>query len=368
VENLPADLAVRLCESASIGIVLTDGDFAVRMINASAGRLLGVSPADAVGKAVDELLPERRRAMTRRLLLRAKDRLRPVELRMVYPRGPAKRHLAIVVDPVRDESGQVQGLCLWIRDQTRRMELERRLARIDKLASLGQMAAGLAHHLNNVLGGIVTAVDHGLSADDLAGSRRALTLISQGVTSAVQLCRRLLEFSSPELPPQNIVDLTEAVITFTEQVQDRVRAAGRQIDLDVKAVPVLAVDQFKLQQILEILLANAEQALGPRGGRIGIRLDADDGVVRLYFHDSGPGIPDDMVERVFEPFFTTRGAFGGGSEGNLGLGLTLARRLAGEIGASLTFSREHSREGACFLIEFLPRRNEPSPPGGQESG
>ncbi|NLX03865.1 MAG: PAS domain S-box protein [Phycisphaerae bacterium] len=356
MDSMPTEFTSRLCECASIGIVVTGSDFRIRMMNDSAAMLLGVDRTSSMGRPVDELMPEHRREMSRRLLVRAKAQLRSVELRVLYPRNGVNRHLTITVDPIPANEEGIDGICLWVRDQTRRMELERRLARIDKLASLGQMAGGLAHHLNNVLGGIVTAVDHGLGCSDLASAKRALRLISDGMTNAVSLTRKLMEFSSPELPDQNLVDFTEAVIGFVEQSRERLRKADRTVELEIRRAPILAVHQFKIHQVLDSLLANSEQALGEKGGRITIELEADDRDVRLYFLDSGPGIPRELSEQVFEPFFTTRGALGGGSEGNLGLGLTLARRLVAEMGGTLRYCPERAHDGACFQIAFPIRR------------
>jgi len=345
------DFYRRLCEQASIGIIVTDADYRIRMLNPTAAAFFGVQPADIIEKSIEVLVPASRRNITRKLLARAVAVSRPLEYRVRRPEGSRKRCLSILVDPiVRD--GNVEGVCLWIRDMTRRMELEKRLADIEKLASLGKLAGGLAHHFNNIFGGIVTAVDFALSSGDLQTSRRTLEMISEGITKAVVLTRKLLEFSTPELPEQNLVDLTEAVLVFVEQAEPRLVAAGRQIEMELKTVPIIAVHPGKIRQVLETLLANAEQALGPRGGKIHLVLEADARQVRLLFSDSGPGIPGHLTDRIFEPFFTTRGSLGGGSEGNLGLGLTVARRLAEDLGATLTCRNNEGRPGACFTVSF----------------
>jgi signal transduction histidine kinase len=214
------------------------------------------------------------------------------------------------------------------------------------------MAGGLAHHFNNILGGIVTAVDHALNMGDPATARRTLEMISEGITKAVGLTRKLLEFSTPELPENNLVDLTEAVIGFVEQADKRLAPAGRQIQLEIKAVPVFPIHPGKLRQVLDVLLANSEQALGPQNGQIKVTLDSDSRQIRILFADSGPGIAEHIQDRIFEPFFTTRGSMGGGADGNLGLGLTLARRIAEDLGGHLAYAPDESDLGACFVLAF----------------
>jgi PAS domain S-box-containing protein len=357
-DHLPDNLAERLCRNASIGIVITDAEFNVRMLNSAAAALFDVNAAEKIGQPIEELVPEHRRGLARRLMMRVRTQNKSGEVRLLYPMASGKRHLAIQVDPILGDSGELEGVCLWVRDQTRRMELERRLARIDKLASLGQLAGGLAHHLNNVLGGIVTAVDHGLEKRDSVAMRRALQRVSEGLGNAVKLTRRLMEFSTPELPEQNLVDLTEAVIGFVEQVQERLRSAGRDIDLEIRPTHVMAVDQAKMNQVLDSLLTNAEQAMSDGGGHIQLLVASDDVSIRVEFRDDGPGVSMGVAEKMFEPFFTTRGALGGGSEGNLGLGLTLGRRLMSEMGGSLDYLPRPGCRGACFVLSFPLRRSD----------
>lgn len=352
-----ADFYKRLCEQASIGIVITDAEFRISMINSTAAVLFDVDPREAKDQPIETLVPPNRRNITKKLIQRSVAVAKPLEYRVRRIVDGKKRYLSIVADPILRDT-RVEGVCLWIQDLTRRMEIEKRLSEIEKLASLGQLAGGLAHHFNNVLGGIVTAVDHALVCDDADTSRRTLTMISDGLGKAVSLTRKLLDFSTPELPERNLADLTEALITFVEQVEGRVNAAGRHIELEMQPVPILAVHPGKMRQILDALLANSEQALGPRGGTIKISLQADAHHVRLLFQDNGPGIPGQFADRIFDPFFTTRGSMGGGDEENLGLGLTLARRLAEDIGGSLAYSPDPAQPGACFTLTF-PINKEP---------
>jgi len=358
MDRLSENLCLTLLKRAAIGVIITDRKFYIRMMNQTAGKLFAVDPQKMRDQPVDMLMPEYRREITRKLLARSAKLIRSVEVRIQYSAGKKKRDLAIVVDPVTSEAGKPTAMCLWVRDQTRRMQMERRLAQIEKLASLGQLAGGLAHHFNNILGGVVTAADHGLTCDDVPGTKRALQLVSDGATKAVELTRKLLEFSAPELPEQNLVDLTEAVISFAERVEERLRQSDRRLDVEIKSVPILAVPQAKIQQILNSLLANSEQALGKRGGKIRITLETDNDQVRILFQDDGPGIPPEIAEQMFEPFFTTRGPIGGGSEANLGLGLTLAYRLATEIGAVLSYCADRGDKGACFALSFPPPRTQ----------
>jgi two-component system NtrC family sensor kinase len=348
---LSDDFYKRICDQASIGIIVMDPEFRILSINAAAAALFDTQADSMQGRPVEELVPEKRRFLTRRLLDRAISLSRPVEYRVHRNDGKHKKYLSIVVDPIR-KNDEIDGVCFWVRDLTRRIELEKRLAEIEKFASMGQMAGGLAHHFNNIFGGIVTAVDHALTLDDTLTYRRTLNIIQNGIEKASALTRKLLDFSTPDLPEQNMADLTEVVINFVEDTEKRLKSMGRRIDLEIKNVPIHAVHPAKLRQILDILFANAEQAFVDEKGEIKITIDSDAQNVRLVFRDNGPGIPAQYIDRIFDPFFTTHGSLGGGSEGNLGLGLTVARRLAEDINGNLIYSPEESGNGTCFIITF----------------
>jgi PAS domain S-box-containing protein len=351
------DFYKRLCEQASIGIIIIDLDFTIRMLNSTALQLFRVSEEDVLNQPIEFLVPENRKNVTRKLLGRAVQAGKSLEYRVKRIDYDARRTFSIMVDPVMnvDSSGSqtVEGVCLWVRDLTRRMELEQKLSESGKLASLGKLAGGVAHHFNNIFGGVVTAVDHALTSDDPYIWKRTLELITEGVNKAVDLSRKLLEFSSPELPEQDFVDLTEAVLNFVDQAEKYLDTFGHQIELDMKDIPILPVNPGKMKQILDVLLKNSVQSFTCPGGKIKITLDCINSHVRLLFLDNGPGIPSTILDRIFDPFFTTKGSLGGGAEGNLGLGLTIARRLAEDIGGSLDYIPLKDIQGTCFCLSFI---------------
>ncbi len=343
----------RLFQQASIGIIITDTNFNILMINESAAKFFDVDISQTIGRAIETIVPSHRRKITRRLLERSLQRGKSVEYRIRRTHKGVKSYLAIIVDPIKDENGRNEGACLWIRDLSRRMELEKRLAKVEKLASLGQLAGGVAHHFNNIFGGIITAVDYALTIDDAELQRRTLERISEGINKAASLTRKLLEFSEKKTPERNLADLTEIVLGFVEQNEPKLAKENIQLELEIRNAPILAIHPGKLNQILQALLANAKQAIGMKWGKIKITIDSDNKKVYLIFADTGKGISPEIKDKIFEPFFTTYGALGGGGEGNLGLGLTIARKLAEDIGGELEYKKCESEEfNTCFVLTF----------------
>jgi PAS domain S-box-containing protein len=341
----------KLCEQASIGILILNPEFNIEVMNSAAAELFDVDASSLTGKPVEMLVSSNRRDVIHRLIKRAMTGKHSAEYHLRRGEGKNIRFLSIMIDPIRID-GHLEGICFWLRDMTRRMEMVHRIAEIEKLASLGKLAGGLAHHFNNILGGIVTAVDHAISIKDPIIAQRTLTMIQDGLNKASALTRRLLDYSNPDLPDRDLADLTEVVLNFVEEVEPLLEKSGWKIEVDVRGVPIFAVYPKKLRQILDALLANSIQATGSEGGKIHITMYEADGKVFLEFQDNGPGVPAQVIDRIFEPFFTTRGVLGGGSEGNLGLGLTVAHRLAEDLGGNLVYDIEKSKNGACFILSF----------------
>ncbi len=345
----------RLCQQGSVGIVLLDLDFNILMINDSACRHFDVKMEEAVNNPIETIIPKHRHKITRKLLTRSVELTRSLEYRIRYTKSGKKKYLAIIIDPIKNSGNEVDVVCLWVRDLSRRMELEKRLARVDKFVSLGQMAGGVAHHFNSVLGGIVTAIDFALQSNDPELYKQTLKLIMKGIGKAVDLTQRLLEFSVPEKPEQDLADLTEVIIAFVEKEEAKLAEKRIKLELEIKSAPILAVHPGKMRQILQILMINSLEAMEiVDGGEIKITIDSDEKYVKVLFSDTGPGIAKEVADKIFEPFFTTRGSISGGSRGNLGLGLTVAKRLADDIGGDISYTPEQNPKGkgACFTIAF----------------
>lgn len=241
-----------------------------------------------------------------------------------------------------------------LREARRRAEALLRLGKIARLNALGELAAGMAHEVNQPLAAVLanTQAAKRLLADtppDIATALSAMASAAQQAQRAAEVVGRLRRsVDSPEAASEvkavNLhAALNGALYLLAPQLQQcgvatAVQAAG--------AVNVLA-DPVALEQIIHNLLLNAMQALerAPRDERaLTLSLNASDGQGVLLVQDSGPGIATDVLPRIFEPFFTTR-------EGGLGLGLSLCETLATRMNGSLTAANPITR-GAVFTLRL----------------
>jgi signal transduction histidine kinase len=233
-----------------------------------------------------------------------------------------------------------------------REEIERlhrtQMSRAEHLATLGEMAAGLAHEIRNPLAGIagvMEIVGRDLPADSPA--REVLGEVRHEVVHINKIVSELLELARPK--PQvyhmgNLMSVAEHACLFA-----RDQAAARKVTLEVikdYSLPELEFDRGQIHQVLLNLVLNAVQACG-EGASVRVEFSSDDQTVTASVMDTGKGIPPDVLPNIFRPFFTTKGNDG------TGLGLSLARRIVEDHGGRLDATSEVGH-GSCFAL-ILPK-------------
>jgi two-component system NtrC family sensor kinase len=235
----------------------------------------------------------------------------------------------------------------FVTDLSERRRMEQQLVQSGKLAAIGELAAGVAHEINNPLLAILGLTEFLLLETDRDSKQHErLELIQQTGLEIKEIVRALLDFAREHPDTQRIVPLESLVqmtiglirrtnahkgIEFTEQYSSdgaRVRANGDQ-----------------LEQVVLNLVANARQAM-PNGGTVCIEVLRDGDYVSLSVADQGPGISRELQDRIFEPFFTTRRGTGG-----TGLGLSVSLGIAESHGGTLTVDSEPDH-GATFTLRL----------------
>jgi signal transduction histidine kinase len=271
---------------------------------------------------------------------------------LVNPDGSRTR-VEIRIAPVAD--GRVQ---LAIRDVTFEEQVEQRATALQRAETIGVLAAGLAHNVNNMLASVVAHLDVALlkiSGHDQPEVESALDAAGQGIEAVSGVVRKLLEVARPEPPELERVDLA----TLLDQQLELVRPSlGTKIVLTPYLTPGLPalVDRSVLASIVVNLLVNARDAM-PEGGTATVRLErAGTDTATLTVQDTGYGIEPDQLERIFEPFFSTKRT---GS----GLGLTTVRSGIAAMGWDVQVTSAPGR-GTAFRVTIpLSQRggSEPHP-------
>ena len=244
--------------------------------------------------------------------------------------------------PFEPAGGQV----VVFKDVTDEREVTRRLFHAEKMSAVGQLAGGVAHEINNPLGGILAFAQLMSREERSTDDMENLRLIQDAANRAKRIVESLLRFSrrpreeekGPVPLPQVVED---ALFLLSSQLKD-----GR-TEVIKRCEPAVAMGNAnQLQQIVVNLLVNALQAMNGEGAVVISTGQAAQGRVQLSVSDSGPGVRPEIAKRIFEPFFTTK------PEGQgTGLGLSICYQIAEEHGGSIRVETGAER-GACFVLEL----------------
>jgi PAS domain S-box-containing protein len=257
--------------------------------------------------------------------------------------------------PIIGDTGDMIGVVLVFRDVTEERQMQSALVASEKLAVAGRLAASIAHEIHNPLDSVANL--HFLLEQETDSERRAeyLRLAQQELGRTMQISRTMLSlYREPRAPIEiQLRELIDGVLLLLDR-----RLQHQRVRVETEIVDSLTVEGFpaELRQVLTNLIVNAMDASSPQG-RIRIRVQpAEAGELQgvgalIEIADSGPGIPPETVSRLFQPFFTTKGAKG------TGLGLWVSMGIVQKHGGSIHIGRSDAPElsGACIRV-FLPTR------------
>ncbi len=330
----------RILDAMPDGVVVLRGD-SIAYVNPALARLLGHErPSSLLGAAWSEL-----QAAGGRLNLGSETA--PAERRFLRGDGTE-----VVLELSSRESITYEGFAAELvvaRDVTLRYELQQRLALADRMSSLGTLAAGVAHEINNPLALVMSNLE--LAARKPEEAPRLVRSAIEGACRVRDIVRELRVFSQPDNDAPEPVDLGEVVASSVALARGKVQTRAR-LETELEPVPMVAAGHGKLGQVVLNLIINAFEALpeerSPADNRIVVRLSRAGENVRLEVEDNGVGIAPDARARLFEPFFTTRAGRGGS-----GLGLAVVHDIVSRSGGTIEVVSEPGR-GALFRVELPP--------------
>jgi len=244
-----------------------------------------------------------------------------------------------------------RALLINMMDVTRSKELEYMIGIKDKMISLGHVAAGIAHEIRNPLSGINVFLDSiRENFQDPESAEDILSLVTQAQSAAGKIesvVKGVLDFARPSTPRFDQADINEPIRDALRLSHAMLRKS--QIDVETtldEGLPPVRVDVQQIEQIMLNLITNAAEALKASTGarRIFIKTCSDGNDVFLQFGDSGPGIPPEYREKIFDPFYTTK------KDGS-GIGLSIVRRIVADHRGTITVGTSPG-EGAEFIIRI----------------
>jgi two-component system, NtrC family, sensor kinase len=295
-------------------------------------------------------------------------------LQLIEPAGMARLHAAndpawqaLVIIPLALEKHVLGGICLALDRPLVLAEDDRRvllsfaaqaalameraslfeelrhkqdeLVRSSKLAALGTFSAGIAHEFNNLLAGILGYAQLGLSSDDMADKNEALDVAVRSCMRGRSITSGLLTFARRSEPQRGLHQIADAVEDVIVLVERELAKNNIRVERHFEPIPQTICDPGQLAQVALNLMTNARDAMLELGsGVISVALSERVGQIELVVADTGSGIPDHLLDQVFQPFMTTKGALGGSVTPGSGLGLAISYGIIESHGGTIAIS------------------------------
>jgi PAS domain S-box-containing protein len=326
------------------GVAVLDENFTVLQVNKALTQLLGKTEEELIGKKCTEVLHPELSCSEVCPYERALRGGEMVSHEVQLPDGRIwlfQAHSDIVDSKLRRIVHSVQ-------DVTAERRARKLLEKTERLVTIGQMAAGVAHEINNPLNAIVGMAE--LLCEDLddESAKRMAEHIREQALRIGRITKNLLTFARPRPQEFAPVDINEVIREVVEMKSYQLRSNNITVVLNLtEPLPHVLGDKTQLQQVLLNLINNAEDAMSEQGGgTLSIKTERKEGFVRLLVEDTGKGIPPELLPHIFDPFFTTK-PVGKGT----GLGLAIVYGIVTGHGGRI-WAENRPEGGARFVVEL----------------
>lgn len=341
----------QLCEHVGIALIGTDLEFNILSWNAAAARMFGAAADRMIGTPIALVIPQSRRRVAGRMLSRTVKTRETFQFDFQHrnERGEP-RELTGTIAPVLMETGECVGTSVAVRDISRRIVLENELHQGRKMMALGELAGAVAHHFNNILGGAVTSADFALADGDPAVQARALEQIGGALQRATSLISGLQAFAEGDHRQTHQLDFSEVAKRVAADAKKRIGDRPIEFHLDLPPLKEMPVPGAQVATIFNNIIQNALEAM-PDKGRLAIAVSVSTDWIVTRITDTGRGLDESEISRIFEPFWSTKGLLTSSSGEGVGLGLAIAHGLVQVIGGGISVSSKPN-EGSCFKISI----------------
>src|SRR5712692_6398790 len=346
---------VQTFDAIGEGILVHDYQMQIVRCNAQAAAMMDMRPADVIGLSFSEVFA---RLFGKRAAAYYLTESGGASSVFEVEAEDGRRYL-VSIFPLQHPEGDSVSVVTWT-DVTRFLEMQEQLSRTRRLASVGELAAGVAHEINNPLAAITTCAEltvrdmrQSSETQALADSHQWSYYLEEIVRQALRckgITRGLLDLTRKRQANRVVCDLNAIAAQCAKVAMQRANSSAVQFEINVdEETGEVATDAAMVRQILDNLLSNAIDALAGGSGRISVSTTRDGDRMAIEVADTGHGIPADLVAKVFDPFFSTKGPGKG-----YGLGLAISLALAELLGGAITVETKEAA-GSRFRL-WIPRR------------
>ena len=326
------EFSENILESLNDGLVVVNRDDRIVRWNRRLEELYGIRHEDAVARRLGELFEPTFVEVLRSTRGASPEGAAFYRVPLTTRHDSARRLLVnMATTPLRDSDGAIAGTIVVIEDISTRVQLEEQLQISEKMASIGLLAAGVAHEVNTPLTGISSFTQmllQGAEPDD--PKTKVLEKIERQTFRAAKIVNGLLNLARPAQTDSGAVDLNVVINDVLVLLEHQLRTGRIQVRKELSSSPLLIQGvEYKLQQVFLNLFLNARDAM-PRGGWLTIATKDEEGGAVVEVGDTGSGIPPEQLSRIYDPFFTTK-EIGKGT----GLGLSITYGIVQEHGGTI---------------------------------
>jgi len=334
-----------ILESIDSGILVLHLDGRVGRWNRAMEALYGRRRSDVLGRTLDEIFPETfLEALRGSLVLGRNEEIANIyKLHLPCHDGRALR-VNVSVAPFKVGSGERCGTIIIVDDVTVRMRLEEQLQHSEKMASIGVLAAGVAHEVNTPLTGISSYTQmlrQQIPGDDARSA--LLEKIEKQTFRAAKIINNLLNFSRSSKAEFESLDINKVLLDVLSLLEHQLERGRIKVRRELADLPAVRGNENRLQQVFFNLILNARDAM-PKGGWLTLATRAEEDAVVVEIRDTGHGIKAEHIRRIYDPFFTTKG-IGRGT----GLGLSVSFGILQEHGGAI-FVDSVPGQGTTFQV------------------
>lgn len=340
-------LSENIMESMADGIIAVDTSGKITAFNRAAEMMTGFTAREVIGKYYAELFAQDT-DFNSRLLATLRTGEPYIGSKIEYPIRHGRLWISVSTSMLRDLSGNILGAVVVFEDLTERKQLEEQVSRADRLATLGELMAGVAHEIRNPLTSIKGFLQYFQNAGTDEERALYLPMLMREVDRMNRIIETLLYFSKPCQEKAVPTDLAKVLQDTLILLQSQAKSHGIIFDICLEdELPLVTIDDEQFKQVFLNLLLNSLQAMDHEGIiRVSARyLEATD-EVEVLFVDSGPGFPAAIREKVFDPFFTTK-------QTGTGLGLAVVQRIVAARGGRIEI--EDNPDGGAVVRVVIPR-------------
>jgi PAS domain S-box-containing protein len=337
-------------------MLVINQDTSVRYANPALNKLTGFSRQEVIGRKApypwwtEETLKKTAKDLDQAMLQGAR------RLEELFQKKNGERFwVEITSTPITRNGKFKYYLANWVditerkKAAEREKEMQRELLLSSRLASIGELAAGVAHQINNPLTGVLGFSQRLLKKSTDQETKQYLNRINTEAERAAKVVQNLLTFARRRQPQKQYSDINEILESALELRAYELKTSNIEVvtDLDPK-LPKIMLDFYQIQEVFLNIILNAEQALteAHSGGKLTIMTVERRGYVRTTFTDDGPGIPAENLDNIFDPFFTTKGEKVG-----TGLGLSVCHGIITEHGGKI-YAKSKPGKGTTFFVEL----------------